>query len=621
VAFLQKAGQFIYRLEKKIGEKLVGAYRKNNERGERSQVFALKNKKFPGPAQFKYIKEVLTKKEKIFLQIFFVIFVLSSLFIGTLWYVDHTEKIPVAGGEYTEGLIGVPQMINPTLPSLNDVDGDFVRLIYSALLRKNVKQEYVGDLASGFDISADQKIYVVHLRDNIFWHDGEEFGVSDVLFTIEMVQNPAVKSPLCDLWRNVRVEKIDEKTIQFVLNEPSASFLNMLTLGIIPEHLWRDIPLSGFALADLNTRPIGTGPYVFVSLSRDRRGNIKSYTLSANQSYYLGQPNINKLVFKFFPNRQSAYVALDNQGIDGMAFIDRNLKLKIMRHDLNFYDQSLSQYSALFFNTKRELFKDKGVRLALAAAIDRKILAYEILSDVVLPADGIFSNTPFASSRGISGADTAMAGGALDALDWKLGADGLRHKITITKVSKKVGRKTVTEENVKDEILAITITTTDQKENVAAANFIKESWQKIGIKTEVKIFGDAELRRNILKARDFDVLIYGEILGQDLDPFSFWHSSQMGEAGFNLSSFASRELDQLLEQARKASSAEARAQKYHAIDELLVKEMPAIFLWTPSYYYGIDKSIKGVQFTVITDPSNRFSEIKDWYIKTKRVWK
>ncbi len=127
--------------------------------------------------------------------------------------------------------------------------------------------------------------------------------------------------------------------------------------------------------------------------------------------------------------------------------------------------------------------------------------------------------------------------------------------------------------------------------------------------------------KETLKNRDYQILLYGEIIGGDPDLFPFWHSSQTDYPGLNLSLFSNRDADKLLEEARSETAPDKREEMYKKFQELLVKELPAIFLYTPSHVMAMDKKIKGVQMERITRPSDRYNGLNDWYVKTKWTWK
>jgi len=110
-------------------------------------------------------------------------------------------------------------------------------------------------------------------------------------------------------------------------------------------------------------------------------------------------------------------------------------------------------------------------------------------------------------------------------------------------------------------------------------------------------------------------------LNYDPDPFTFWHSSQKKDPGLNLALYYNTEADKLLEEARQETNQDIRGEEYRKFQELVVEDVPAIFLYSPNYLYIQDKSVRGVELDNIVIPSNRFNGVENWYIKTKRVWK
>ena len=130
----------------------------------------------------------------------------------------------------------------------------------------------------------------------------------------------------------------------------------------------------------------------------------------------------------------------------------------------------------------------------------------------------------------------------------------------------------------------------------------------------------ARVDKEVIKNRNYEAFLYGEILGFDPDPYPFWHSSQSLGSGLNLSNYYNKDVDQLLEEARQEENHDLRTQKYIDFQDIIVEEMPALFLYSPSYDYGVDKKVKGINLIRITVPSDRFNGIEGWYIKTKLGW-
>ncbi|MEK7562605.1 MAG: ABC transporter substrate-binding protein [Patescibacteria group bacterium] len=170
------------------------------------------------------------------------------------------------------------------------------------------------------------------------------------------------------------------------------------------------------------------------------------------------------------------------------------------------------------------------------------------------------------------------------------------------------------------QLLKFTITTINQPQLVQIANLLKDSWQKAGITVDIKAVEISELKP-IIKTRDYDALLYGEVLGSEPDLYPFWHSSQINDPGLNLSAYQSKDADQLLKEARETLDITTKQDDYEKLQNVIIADAPALFLYNPDYIYWVSQKINGVNTTKIVDPAKRFSNISEWYIKTKRVFK
>ncbi|KKU92804.1 MAG: hypothetical protein A3J30_00920 [Candidatus Wildermuthbacteria bacterium RIFCSPLOWO2_02_FULL_47_9c] len=167
--------------------------------------------------------------------------------------------------------------------------------------------------------------------------------------------------------------------------------------------------------------------------------------------------------------------------------------------------------------------------------------------------------------------------------------------------------------------LIITIALPDQPTLKEVAEELKRQWEAFGVQIELQSYAPAALEREIIGPRAYQTLLFGEVLGSIPDPFPFWHSSQTRSPGLNFSSYANRTVDQLLEEARKTFDPIKRLELFSQMQELVLADAPALFLYDLDYTYFVSKEIRGVQASVIADPSQRFQGITEWYIKTKRV--
>jgi peptide/nickel transport system substrate-binding protein len=565
-------------------------------------IASLSKKRMPTWKQFKRLPGTLSRAEKILIKILSVIILSALVFMFYGGYWRHLVDMPKNGGDFTEGLIGSPLYINPILAqSYVDADMDLSRLIFSGLMKYNEKLELVPDLAERYEISSDQKTYTFYLKKNAKWHDNEKVTASDVIFTIQSIQNPDFKSPLWRSYTGIQAEKVDDYTVKFTISEPYSGFLNLMTVGLLPQHLWYDIPAINARLAVYNQKPIGSGPYKFKSLIKEKSGMIKAYTLEKNKDYYGKIPYINKIIFKFYPDYENAIVALTNKEVQSLGFLPKDyLKKFANKREYNIYNFDLAQYTAIFFNKKNNSLLDNlKIRQALAYAIDKNKIIDDVLQGQGQKIDGPILPGFLGYSADIKkyDYDPKKALEILASDGWAPAGEVLKKK---------------------NQELKITLTTVEQDVNIKVANMIKDFWNAIGVNVDLQIVPVKKIDTDFITPRNYQALLYGEITGYDSDLFSFWHSSQRVAPGVNLANYANKKVDQLLSEARLIADSKIRDQKYRDMQNILIDDLPAIFLYSPTYTYPISKNIKGISIQRIAIPSDRLINIENWYIKTKK---
>jgi peptide/nickel transport system substrate-binding protein len=566
---------------------------------DKKMVARLGGRKWPKWKQLKRLPTTLNRLESIAIKVLIMVVVITGGFLFYNGYYKNLITVPKNGGDMTEGLIGSPLYLNPIL-AYSDVDKDISRLIFSGLMKYNEKLEPMADLAEKYEISEDQKVYTFYLKHNIKWHDSKDLTASDVVFTITSIQNPDYKSPLYRSFNGIIIDKIDDYTVKFTLEQPYAAFLNLLTVGIIPQHIWYDTTATNAKLAIYNQRPVGSGPYKFKNLVKENRGLIKSYSLEKNKDYYGKAPYINNIYFKFYPDYESAVEGLINKEVKNLSFLPKEYLKKVSKRDLNLNNIDLAQYTALFFNSKNNaLLSEKKVREALAYAIDKN----KIIEDV-LQGQGQAIDSPILKNFiGYNSEIKKYEYNPKKALEILTGDGWIIDKELLKK---------------KGNDLKITLTTVDQVENVKVANLLKDFWASIGVNVELQLVAKDKIESEIITPRNYQILLYGEILGYDPDLFPFWHSSQRETPGLNLANYSNRKVDQLLEEARQTNDNKVREAKYLEFQNLLIEDLPAIFLFSPDYIYPVSKKVQGISAEKIALPSDRFINIENWYIKTKK---
>lgn len=169
--------------------------------------------------------------------------------------------------------------------------------------------------------------------------------------------------------------------------------------------------------------------------------------------------------------------------------------------------------------------------------------------------------------------------------------------------------------------LSFTLTTVNQPILKKVAELLKTQWQKIGVNLDIQTIDAANFTEEIIRPRNYEMILFGEVLTMTPDLYPFWHSSQIKDPGLNLADYQNKDADKLLEDARQSTEASSTESSLEKFQDILIADAPAVFLYSPDYLYLVSKDIKGIDVKIITDPSQRFTGIEKWYIKTKRVWR
>ena len=552
----------------------------------------------------KTVFSVLSNKERRTLYTLVFLLLASASYTGAKYYLDHTKEVANGGGEYTEAVVGTTRFINPILSQTNDIDADLVTLTFSSLLKTGAGGKLENDLTDSYEISEDKLTYTFHIKRNVFWHDGKSLTADDIVYTIKTIQDDNYASPLIANWQGVRAEKVDDYTVNFILKSAYAPFLNNLTFGILPRHLWEQTSASQFLLNELNFKPVGSGPYKMKSFKKDSSGKIISIELEANGAYYGNKPYIKKITFKFYADETEAISAFNRKEVKGINYVSPGNLDKVVDADKKSVNRlSIPRYYAVFFNQiQSKALADKTVRQALSYAIDKDKLIADVLKGEGQKIDSPITPQLLGYKSDIKVYDFAKehAQNILTAAGWvDSDGDGVREK--------------------GDKKLSFKLVATDWTYIATTATELQSMWKEIG--ADVQIETTDNIQEEYIATRAYDAILFGEILSYDPDPFAFWHSSQKKDPGLNLALYDNADVDKLLEEARKETDPAVRAQKYQEFQNLVVEDAPAIFLYSPNYIYLQDKSIQGFTTKDIITPSDRFNDVENWYVRTKRVAK
>lgn len=555
--------------------------------------------------------KIIPSKEK---GVLFGLFFISLLsFIGVVYKLNnyYSIEVPDYGGSFKEGVIGSPRFINPLL-AVTDTDRDLVKLIYSGLLELDNGGSFVPILAERYNISKDGLIYTFYLNKKNKWSDGTPLLSDDIIFTVKKAKDPALNSFQRANWEGVNVEKVDDYTVRFYLKKPYAPFLENTALPIIPKHIWESVSSEEMSVSNFNLEPVGSGPYKVKKIYKNSSGNITSYRLSANKNFSLGKPYIKYLDILFYPSEEKIIDAFKQNKIDATGFISAQNIENVITKNNSVKNLGLPRVFGLFFNSSNNvIFEDKAVRWALNLAIDKRDIINKALKGYAAEIDSPIPPGSIAGNEIQSAHDSidfdkriANAKQELEKNGWQL-KDGVYQK--------KMNKKNVN--------LEFSVSTSNSPGLIKTAEILKEEWEKMGAKVNLKIFEIGDLNQTVIRKRNYEVLLFGEILGHDPDPFAFWHSSQRADPGLNIAMYANNSVDKILEEARAETDLGKRAEDYTLFKKKIKEDEAAIFLFSPYFIYIMPSYINGADIKNISSPQERFSGVYKWFIYKNNVWK
>jgi peptide/nickel transport system substrate-binding protein len=514
------------------------------------------------------------------------ILIISSFFAAVTLSNYFTTEIPKEGGEIIEGLLGNPRFVNPVLAT-SDTDRDLTTLLYSGLIKINAQGQIIPDLAESYSISEDGLTYYFKIKENAVFHDGEKVTSDDVIFTILKIQDPAIKSPRRPNWEGVRVTKISDTELEFNLSAPYAPFIFNTTVGILPQHKWESITSEEFSFTTLNTNVIGSGPYQIKNIIRDENEIINSYHLESFAKHTIKKPFITKFTINFYRTEELLIEALNKKRVQSIHSISPNTIKELDIKKQKIVQLPYSRIFALFFNqNKSEILSKQANRKILDTAIDRSSITETILqgyaSNLYTPLSIFKEDTP-TKEYGIEAAKKLM------------------------------GTSTFEGET-------LTISTNNVPELIAVGEKIIQIFGELGLKAELSIKSTSELTNDVIRPREYQAILFGNVINRDLDYYAFWHSSQRNDPGLNISLYTSIESDKSLEQARSIIDKEEKLNLLQNFEKEVINDVPAIFLYSPDFIYIVPQIVQAQFPQIVVTSSDRFADVHNWYIETEKVW-
>jgi peptide/nickel transport system substrate-binding protein len=446
-------------------------------------------------------------------------------------------------------------------------------------------------MAESITKSDDGLHYSILIKKNARFHDGTHVTSDDIIYTISTIQNPAIKSPHRVEWEGITVEKNNNLELNITLKKPFPLFMDILTLGILPKHVWKNLTDEQISLSDYNIHAVGSGPYMIQDITTNS-GIPEKFTLSSYKQYTLGRPYINTITLSTFQNEKYLLKAFNSGDITRIHGISPEKIEALHLATSSIKTSLLPRTFAVFFNpNKLTPLADKNVRQALQVAINKQAIV-----DEVLHRYGKVINDPYPFDEEITPVT--------------YNTDKARALLLSNKTLKKAS-----------STLSISLATANTDEMKKVAEMIKADWAKIGVITTLEIYDVSDLNQNIIKERDFQALLFGTITKNPSDLYAFWHSSQRAYPGLNISNYVSKKLDTNLEILRTSEDELDRVNAYDNVKNEFAEETPGIFLFSPDLIYATNDKVTSTLPYYSEDNASRFLLIENWHQYSDMVWK
>jgi peptide/nickel transport system substrate-binding protein len=523
-----------------------------------------------------------------------------------MWFQQsYQTSVAASGGTFAEATLGPIDTLNPLYAS-SSAEISASHLLFSSLFTYDTTGHLQGDLAESMHVDTSGTVYTVKLRQNTLWHDGTVLNAKDVAFTVNLIKDPATRSPLRMNWQDVKVKTVDNETVQFTLPAVYAAFPHALTFAVLPQHILGSVTPGTIRENVFSRSPIGSGPFSLRLLQAvSSQPEHKVVNMIAFDKYYRGAPKLSRFELHAYGTQDAILSALRSGQVNAAADLNGSDIAQVDTRAYTVSSQPINSGVYALLNVDAPVLKDVAVRRALQLATNTPQIR-KSLTDKVAPLDLPFVNGQLTGDDVPHAAtfDSKKAGELLDSAGWKL-VDGVR---------KKDGQP-----------LVLRIATTKNAQYEKALETLASQWRQLGVtvNTNVADTGDPtnSFVRNVLQARNYDVLLYELSIGADPDVYAYWHSSQIGVGGYNFSNYVNKSADSTLASARSRLEPELRNAKYKAFARQWLDDVPAIGLYQPVADYAMNKHVSAITPEKLITSYDRYANILYWSVEQRSVYK
>lgn len=487
------------------------------------------------------------------------------------------------GGHIVEGQISDISNVNPVF--LNDTVSQIISgRAYEGLIDFDGKATRIPALATELPtVDSDNMTYHAKMRKDAKWSDGQPITADDVVFTFDLMTKDQYKD-VKSRYRSQLADKLDSVTatdpytLVFKTKGVQADFYDaFIGIGVLPKHVW-----SKLDPATINSTPLNQVPEVvsgaFVPVKWDKGSQ---YVMKRNDTFYRGKAYLDQFILKVVSDAVAVANQLKTGEIDVGLFDASQWDAMASAQSVDRLAYARPSFDYLIPNEdpaktpKAQIFSDPEVRKALLMAINRKQAADKVYFGQADPADAPLSSTKWAhvTTKAQYPFDAAKAASMLDAAGWKKGADGIRAKNGVPmawELRTNVGNK------IRESFIQV----------------IADAWNQLGCKVTTNPIQFPQLVTQLSQSRDFEMILLGISEGLDPDMTQLYASTSIGGGALNGAGYKNPKLDDLLKQGLQYVDRAKRKEIYAQAQELLMTDLPYLWLTWPHATWGISKRVK-----------------------------
>jgi putative periplasmic oligopeptide-binding protein of oligopeptide ABC transporter len=531
---------------------------------------------------------------------------IAGLGIQYSWNSQGSKKDGAkSGGVYVEGMIGNISTLNPLLAA-SEPEQAVSRLLFSSLYNYDVTGALHTDLAESMTVK-DDKVYTIKLR-NAAWHDGKKLTAEDVVYTINLIKNPQVRSPLRVNWLDISARAIDDSTVEFMLPAVYAGFSHALTFPVIPKHILQTVSPSSMREADFSSNPVGSGPFAVKRVqTSESTSSTDVVRMEPNTKYYGAVSTLSRLELRAYGNESLLVKAVNSGEVSAASGLSLSAADNIKSKQYSTKHWLLNKGVYLLMNNRSQTLQDARVRQALRYATDTSSIRATVGDNVArldtpILQSQIAQKLPAAPDYNLDKAKALLkeAGWTYNQGQWK-GKDGRPLAVAVTTSS---GR--------------------DEYKKIVDA--LKQQWSKLGVDVQLREIDTSSTTtsfvQSVLQPRDYDALLYELELGADPDVFAYWHSSQASASGYNFANYSNRTVDNDLVGGRSRTNSALRAAKYIQFVNQWLNDAPAIGLYQSVGSYVLNNGASIVEPRGSLNTMNdRYADVTTWSTGKASVYK